>query len=62
MVSTAVACALPSGRVVHSDSSGEGKGMSIHKWGVFVNSDARAPMQQFQQVDDNQLVTPIHAH
>ena len=33
MVSTGVACALPSGRVVCSGSSGVGKGISIHKWG-----------------------------
>ena len=33
MVSTGVASALPSGGVVHSGSSGVGKGMSIHRWG-----------------------------
>ena len=33
MVSTGVACALPSGGVVHSGSSGLGKGMLICKWG-----------------------------
>ena len=32
-LSTGVACALPSGRVVCSGSSGVGKGMSICKWG-----------------------------
>ena len=33
MVSTGVACTLPSSGVVHSGSSRVGRGMSIHKWG-----------------------------
>ena len=47
VVAVGIACTPPSGRVVHSGSSGKSMGMSILKWGVLVSSDARAVMQWF---------------